>query len=312
VSVEAEMVKKTVLITGATGFLGSHLARKFVNEGYEVVILKRSFSDMQRIADITDKVVSYDIDKIDIAAPFKKHRITSVIHAATTYGKNQEEKSEIVDINLYFPLRLLEASIRNRVDVFINTDTFFDPGYKYLQAYSLSKSQFVEWLKIADSKIKIFNMKLEHIYGEMDSPLKFIPAIVIQLVERSKEIKMRKGDRKRDFIYVSDVIDAYAAVVAKRVKFKQGFHEYGVGTGRSVSIKDVVRLVKELTGNKKTFLNLEALPLEKSEMADSAADTRSIRKELGWRPKVSLPKGLQRVIAWHRNNLKIQMVPSDD
>ena len=77
---------KTILVTGATGFLGGHLLKYLVKRGYEVVVLKRSSSDISRIGKIIDHVTTYDVDKTPIELAFKSHRIDVVMHLATSYG----------------------------------------------------------------------------------------------------------------------------------------------------------------------------------------------------------------------------------
>jgi len=99
--------KMTVLLTGANGFLGSHLLKRLVNKGYNVVILKRSFSNTWRIKSYLDKIKSYDIDIIGIEKPFEEQKIDIVIHTATNYGRKKESVSDVVETNLIFSLKLL-------------------------------------------------------------------------------------------------------------------------------------------------------------------------------------------------------------
>ena len=114
-------MNKTILITGATGFLGSHITWTLFNEGFSIIILKRSFSDIWRIREIIDKIRYYDIDKVELEIPFKENEIDCIIHTATNYGKKREKISEIIETNVVFPLKLLEIA------TFFNTDTFLIP-----------------------------------------------------------------------------------------------------------------------------------------------------------------------------------------
>lgn len=125
----------TILLTGATGFLGSHILNRLLQADYKVVILKRSFSDTWRINSVLSKVKFYDLDKTPIETAFKEQKIDVVIHTATNYGRSNQLVSSIVDTNLMFSLKLLETA------AFFNTDTLL---YKYLNHYSLSKKQFIE------------------------------------------------------------------------------------------------------------------------------------------------------------------------
>ncbi|MGC8729298.1 MAG: NAD-dependent epimerase/dehydratase family protein, partial [Elusimicrobiales bacterium] len=74
-------MKKTILLTGATVFLGSHILKRFYGK-YEIIILKRSFSNTWRISNYLNKVKYYDIDKTDLSIPFKENKIDYVIHTA--------------------------------------------------------------------------------------------------------------------------------------------------------------------------------------------------------------------------------------
>lgn len=75
-----------ILLTGATGFLGSYILERLIKSDYDVVILKRSFSDTWRINHLLDQVISYDIDKVSIDQPFIDNKIRAVIHTVTNYG----------------------------------------------------------------------------------------------------------------------------------------------------------------------------------------------------------------------------------
>lgn len=140
-----------ILLTGATGFLGSHLLEALILNGYPTVILKRSFSNTWRIDHLVSDVKSYDIDKVPVERAFEKNNIATVIHTVTHYGRNQDTVSRVVETNLLFPLKLLETAVLFNTDTFFNTDTLL---YNYLNIYSLSKKQFTEWLKHFSSNIK--------------------------------------------------------------------------------------------------------------------------------------------------------------
>ncbi|MBK3333203.1 NAD(P)-dependent oxidoreductase [Persephonella atlantica] len=291
---------KTILITGATGFLGSHLTEKFLNDGHKVIILKRSFSNIWRIKHIIKNLYFYDIDKISLEKVFEENKIDVVVHTATLYGRKKEKISEIAEANFIFPLKILELAIENNIRFFINTDTSLP---KYLNYYSLSKNQFKEWLDFLSKNITAINVRLEHFFGEKDDSTKFITWLINQLLNNVKEMKLTAGEQKRDFIYIEDVKDFYSILINSLDKFDTGFHEYELGTGKAVKIKDIVLNLKKLTGNTQTYLNFGALPYRKNEIMFSQADISKIIKDFNWKPKYSLEEGLKRTIEWYRRNL---------
>jgi CDP-paratose synthetase len=281
-----------VLLTGATGFLGSHILRKLLERGYNLIILKRSISNTWRIANLLDKVKVYDIDKVGIEKPFEENRIDIVIHTATNYGRNKESASDVVETNLLFSLKLLETATFYNTDTFFNTDTLL---YKYLNFYSLSKKQFVEWLKYFSNKIQVVNLKLEHVYGPKDDDKKFVTWVVRQLIKNVDFIDLTEGDQERDFIYVDDVVDAYLLLIEKAKCLEDDYTEFDVGTGKPIKIRDFIYKVYETVAKKqpiKTRLNFGAIPYREGEFMKINENIQPLL-DLGWSPKIPLEKGIQ-------------------
>ena len=150
---------KTILVTGATGFLGSHLIESLIYQGYSVVILKRSTSNLWRISDLMPLVKSYDVDSVSVDLAFMENRIDCVIHTACHYGRNGDSVATVAETNLSFGLCVLDACLKYGTTTFINTDTLLS---KYLNNYTLSKTHFVEWLKQHSDKINVINLNIKH------------------------------------------------------------------------------------------------------------------------------------------------------
>ncbi|MEG2898665.1 MAG: NAD(P)-dependent oxidoreductase, partial [Eubacterium sp.] len=102
-----------ILLTGATGFLGSHLLKKFVSEKYNVVILKRSTSNVYRIENELKEVKSYDVDRVELSQVFEENeKFDAIVHTATCYGRQHESILQMEKTNLIFPLKLLENAVQ--------------------------------------------------------------------------------------------------------------------------------------------------------------------------------------------------------
>jgi nucleoside-diphosphate-sugar epimerase len=288
---------KNILITGATGFLGSHLLRSLVEHGYQPVVYLRSVSDTSRINDLQGKFVavhSSDKSFSEFKDILSQYRIDCVIHTATNYGRSQL-LSDIIESNVLFPLRLAEASLKHQVKLFINTDTFFGKSQfdlKYLNNYTTSKRMFGVALKELAGNLNIANMRLEHIYGEYDSEQKFITDVLIKLISNVNEIELTEGFQKRDFVYIKDVVNAYL-VVLKNYGQIIGFKEFEVGTGQSIPVKDLVKKMAHAAASK-SHLNFGAFPARQGEIQDSFADTSALRK-MGWQPEYDLETALNRI-----------------
>lgn len=297
-----------VLLTGATGFLGSHLLKALVSKGYEVVVLKRSTSDMWRLKGFENAFKSYDIDRVPLQTAFEEQPIDIVIHTACAYGKKGESMQEILETNLMFGIKLLNTSISFNSKSFFNTSTFFNIGalsYKYLNYYALSKKQFEEWLQVASDKIQVINLKLEHMFGEQDGNDKFTTWILNELKQQKPTIPLTAGTQKRDFIYIDDVVSAYLTCLKQAIQLK-AFNDIEVGTGVLTPVKTFVTLVKntleKLKGSPiETQLNFGALPYREGEIMEPQVDN-SVLCSLGWQPKRTLEENIERFVRKEINN----------
>jgi nucleoside-diphosphate-sugar epimerase len=286
-----------ILVTGATGYLGSHLVRAFLETGHRVTVLKRSFSDTARIGDLLADVSQYDLDRCSLEAVFRDQTIDAIVHAATCYGRQGESVGDLLRANVEFPARLLEVASSFGVPNFINTDTCLD---KFLNGYSLSKKQFTDWgrLLAGQRQFRFLNLVLEHFYGPGEDGSRFVSFVIGRCLQGGSEIDLTAGEQTRDFIYVDDVVRAYLTLLAEVERVEARFVEFELGSGKAVSIRHLVETIQRLTESD-ARLNFGALPYRKGEQMHSCADIRALR-QLGWSPRVSLLDGLEKTIAEER------------
>lgn len=290
-----------ILVTGATGFLGSQLVKALRLDGHTVIILKRSTSDCSRIQDVLPDLITYDTDRGEWEAPFfEQGRMDVIIHTATCYGRNNESNAMLVDANVTFPLKLLDVAIRFGTPVFLNTDTFSSAPLRlsrHLQPYNLTKRQFREWGKsMADtSSLQFINVRLEHMYGPYDNTNKFVSSVIKSCLENQPELRLTEGKQARDFIYVDDVVSAFRVLLENAACLPAGYAEYQVGTSKATSIREFVELVRQMTQSS-TVLKFGSIAYHDLEIMHSQADIRPLQA-LGWNPQVELEDGLRKVMS---------------
>jgi len=292
-----------ILLTGATGFLGSHLLEKLLDDHHEVVILKRTTSDAWRIRHRLDQVTSYNVDVEPIEAAFADQKIDAVVHTACHYGRNQDSMSQVINSNLMFGVKVLDMTIKYNAATFINTGTFFSAGSllsDYLITYSLSKKQFVEWLKQSSNKIRAVNLKLEHMYGPKDDKSKFVPWLVDKMINGNDVINLTSGEQIRDFIYINDVVAAYVMLL-KQADELPAYSEYEVGTAQPITVRHFVETLSDTVEKEKNIsvkprLNFGAVSSRQGEIMHSQANIISLAK-LGWKVTTTLEEGLKSIIA---------------
>ena len=290
-------INKSYFITGATGFLGSNLIRGLLAHNHTVYCLRRQSSNNMRLKDITEKIIWIDLESLNPMHFFTMNVIDGIIHCATDYGRKIVDPLQTIEANLILPLKLLHAAASNGISLFLNTDTMLD---KLINNYSLSKSQFTDWLNSYSDRICGINVVLEHFYGGGDDDTKFTTFVIKSLISQKDILPLTIGNQKRDFIYIDDVVAAIIILLNNSHFLKNGYYRYEIGTGKSVSIREFVDLVKSLTLNNNTVLAYGALPYRKGEIMQTKVDNSNIMK-LGWRPTVSLEEGLSRTIKFERS-----------
>jgi CDP-paratose synthetase len=286
---------KTIVLTGATGYLGSCLLKELVILGYNVVILKRSTSNTWRIKSVLNNIKFYDVDCESIEKAFTDQSIDYVIHTACHYGRNGCAASEVVDSNLMFGLKVLDACVKYKIKAFFNADTFLTNN---INIYARSKKQFCEWLFLVSDRIQIINLRIEHIYGPGNNNSNFVSWLLLQLNENIPEIKLTQGDQQRDFIYIDDVVSAFLLVLKKSETLPM-FIEFDVVTGFLITIKGFVQKLKEIyeisEGPVQTNFSFGAIPYREGEVMKIVANNLDLIN-LGWDPKFSLDYGLKKTI----------------
>lgn len=284
-----------ILVTGATGFIGSHLAKALLNHGHTLICPVRNGSQLP--FEIDSKFVEYlEYDQLIKLSNLKEKNISLVIHLATSYGRLSCENGEIAKINYYHPMQLLNLCLSENVP-FINTDTFFnvDSLQNNLKQYAFSKKLFLRDARsLIKGKNKLINLRLEHVYGPHDRNDKFIPWLIKNLLVDTEEILLTDCIQKRDFIYVDDVINAYLKVVSSLDIMHEGCLNFGVGTGVSVPVRLLVEKCHSFT-NSKSCLAFGKKERDDQEINDSYAENGNLIT-LGWSSRVSLDEGLLNTI----------------
>jgi CDP-paratose synthetase len=293
--------KKTILLTGGTGFTGSHLLAALIKEDFDIILLKRSTSATWRIREWTDLIETIDVDRQPLESAFKGKEISTVIHTACQYGRNQEDISELVESNVLFPLRLLETASKFKVDKFINFDTFFNTTsstYEHLSHYSKTKKHFIDWLVGFSDLHKIINLRFGHIYGPYDAPSKFVPWILSQLQLGIDSVSLTEGSQLRDFIYIDDVISAVIFFLKRQLD--EGYNSFDIGSGKLTTVRCFVEMVKKEIEVQKgcpcvTRLGFGDLSCRHGEIMEPDMDCRPVF-ELGWSPRATLEYGISSLI----------------
>ena len=281
---------KRILVTGSSGFIGKNLVEELKRHNAEVVTL--TYPEGKKI------------DMRDWQKIKKREDIDMVYHlAAKTYVPfSFENPRETYEVNVLGTLNLLELCRLRDVEkiVFVSSYVYGQPRYLPIDEehpvqptnpYMRSKV-FGEELCRAyniDFGIKCIIFRPFNIYGVGQSRDFLIPSIIAHL--RYGKIELKDPEPKRDFIYISDIIDAYI----KAGEFKGNFEVFNIGYGKSYSVKEITEKIVQLYG-KDVKINYKN-ERRKNEIMDTVADIRKAKEKLGWEPSVDIDAGLKSMLA---------------
>lgn len=274
-----------ILLTGATGYLGSKLAHRFLENGHTVLCIVRESASLTKLKDILGDISIGYVNHQNLSEIIVAFSPDVAVHTACLYER--QEYAPVVNANLLFPLKILKICIDCSVKKWINTDSSLPI---YLNNYALTKHQFSQWGRFHANKadITFVNLRLEHFYGEEEPENHFLPWVVGKL-KKGEQVDLTAGVQQRDFVYIGDLLDIYSRLV--EMVF-EGFVEIPIGTGDNPSIREIIEyLYSILKSNSK--LCFGAIPMREGE-PNSNCDT-SMLDSLNLTCKWSWKKGMKKI-----------------
>ena len=293
-------MQKKILITGSTGFVGRHLVKKLLQDGHSILeITRKKEKSFKLFGDATSKVVVSDIN---FKNQITKFNPDIVIHLAAhlTPGDKSEDIKKLIDSNILFISKLLNAVSRLDLDLFINTGTFaeysegdneYSPAYFYSATKTASRS-IVNYYSNTHN-FKQCTVVPYTIYGGKSESKKIID-LILESTESQRKLELTPGDQVLDFIHIDDVISFYQCLIhnVNKISDKSNFK---LGTGKGHNLKEVANKVESLT-NKKTNISWGAKDYRKCDVMYAVADLDEINNQLTWTPKVCIDIGISKLI----------------
>jgi NAD dependent epimerase/dehydratase len=312
---------RRVLVTGAGGFIGSHLVEALIAEGANVraLVHYNARGDWGNLEDLPADVLSAaDVLAGEIQDPFSVARAIAdremVFHLAALIGipYSYLAPKSYVDTNVLGTLNVLEASLKADVERVVHTSTSETYGtaqytpideYHPLQAHSPYSASKIGADKIAESYFRstglpITTLRPFNTFGPRQSLRAVIPAVIGQALG-AEEIRMGSLEPVRDFTYVVDTARAFIAVALSPSAVGATLN---AGTGTGIAIGDLAQLIIRLTDSPaKIVHDQQRVRPEMSEVLELVCDSGRVRELTGWRPIYELQEGLERTIAWMRD-----------
>ena len=322
-----------ILVTGGAGFIGSHLVDRLVKEKHKVIVIDNLSTGKKENLNPQAKFYKLDIRSPKISDVFKKERPEAVFHLAAQIDlrKSVENPVEDAKINILGSLNILQNFIRinqlnprksvskfifastggaiyGDADIIPTTETYPEMP---LSPYGIEKLVFDKYLNYY---YKVFglpyvSLRLANVFGPRQNSKgeagviaifcdkmlsgKFTPHRTRSGV--GQPIINGSGKQTRDYVYVDDVVEAGILAFKKK---KIGI--FNIGTAQETDVNAIFRKIRKLINSNCKEIHIPEKP---GEQKTSCLDCSKAKKELGWKPKYNLDRGLKETVEWFKNKL---------
>jgi nucleoside-diphosphate-sugar epimerase len=300
-----------ILVTGAAGFIGSHLVRLLVREGHSVCALIWPEGPAERLVDCIDQVRVFSIDLNDSQAV---RSMTSevlpecAIHLAwyAVPGKYLSAPENLDCVSATIALAGALASVGCRRFVAAGTCFEYDWDYGFLSEeitplrprslYGVCKNAAREILQAYCEKMGMpfAWTRIFYLYGPQEAEVRLVPSVIRALLS-GQTAKCTQGEQIRDYLHVEDVASALWAVARSHLT-----GPVNIGSGNPVKVRTIVETIAQLL-HREENVALGALPADPQEPPVLLADVRRLAKVVGWKPSLSLKDGLLETCQWWKS-----------
>lgn len=315
---------KKVLVTGADGFIGSHLVERLVAQGAQVkaFVYYNSFNSWGWL----DTLPSQTMNKVEVFAGDVRdpngvleatEKADVVFHLAALIGIpfSYHSPDSYVDTNIKGTLNILQAARKNGVKKIIHTSTSevygtaqyapideahpINPQSPYAATKSAADELALSFYRSFDLPVAI--LRPFNTFGPRQSARAIIPTILSQICAGQGVIKLGNLDATRDFNYVTDTVGAFLKVAEIPQTVGQIFN---AGSSTEISIRELVDLIQKIAKKKiKVITERKRLRPGKSEVERLVCNADKLQSVCDWKSRVSLEQGLKLTLAWLRKNV---------
>ena len=301
-----------VLVTGGAGFIGSHVVDGLIEQGYEVVVVDNLSTG--KAENVNPKAMFYQVDicSPELAEIFDRERPELVNHQAaqTVIQKSMEDPVFDAMQNILGSLNLISQCVRFGAKKIVYASSggavYGEPRYRPVDEdhpiapisyYGISKYTVEHYLRLSglEYQLSYAVLRYANVYGPRQNPRAEAGVVAIftrQMLHGERPTIFGKGDKTRDYVYVSDVVRA------NLLAMERGNNDiYNIGTGVETLDQTIFDLLAELTGYQG---KAHYAPVRKGEIYRICLDYSKARKEIGWQPQFSLKEGLKETVNYYR------------
>jgi len=308
--------KRKALISGAAGFIGSHLCTSLEKNGWHVTALDLPQANWWRHAELTINPIRIEInlaDSLSLKHICKNNYFDCVFHlsAMTDVSRDVKLLDVLIQENIITTNNLLSLlkDHAGRIIIVGTCEEYGNGAVPFLEEQREIAVSPYSWSKICATHLaelyrRIFEAPVMVVrpfltYGPLQTNNMFVPA-TIRAALQGESLMMTKGEQTRDFNFVSDIVDGLVRM-AEVINCEE--YILNLGSGIETTIASVAQLIYQLCGSKNQPC-LGSIPYRPGETMHFYCDNQRAQKILNWRPRVTLREGLMRTIEWYRNYLQ--------
>ncbi len=299
-----------ILVTGASGFVGACAARESLRRGHEVHVLLRNQSNPWRLQSVWERLHVHRGDATDadtVRSVVRRVRPRAVLHLATHGAyESQADARSILRTNVFGTYNLLEASAEAGVEVFVNTGSSSEYGFKNAPMresdllepnsfYAIGKAAQTHLCRFLAQRVSmgIAVFRLFSVYGPWEEPTRLIPTL-LHRAAAGLPLHMVSPQVARDFVFVDDVVDA---LLQFSTLSKMRGEVINLGSGSETTLEQVVREVLDLCQST-SEVHWGAMTARQWDSNRWVSDPARADALLGWKARHSLSQGLARTAEW--------------
>jgi nucleoside-diphosphate-sugar epimerase len=300
-----------IAITGATGFLGSHLVQEIVSRGSSPILLARN--------SLREPLPCVEMDLAEprlIWRALQEAKPDTLFHLAGVLGRGDSRAASLAcaDLNISATLHVLDAAMEARVRRIVIIGSAEEYGeqdgpmhedlpLQPVSPYGIAKAATTRFAQALHKRsgCPVVVVRPFSVYGPGQPASMFI-AQAVEAVVRNLPFRMSHGEQRRDLLYVDDLVRGLIAAASERDIEGQVIN---LGSGQPVRLRDVAKRIWQLTDSAAPLL-IGARSATMEQLHDTWADISRAHEMLGWRPQVDLDSGLRETIRWARAQFALE------
>ncbi|MCH7517291.1 MAG: NAD-dependent epimerase/dehydratase family protein [Bacteroidetes bacterium] len=304
-----------ILVTGGAGFIASHIADKFIEEGHEVVILDDLSTGFEKNINPKAKFVKLNIRDEKVADLFEEEKFDVVNHHAAQMDVRRSVVDPAFDANtnILGTINLLQNSVKHGVNKFMFASTggavygeqeCFPADENHptnpVSPYGISKLSVEKYLYFYfnEHKLNYTILRYANIYGPRQNPFGEAGVVAIfstKLLKGDQPIINGTGEQTRDYVFVKDVVKANLLTLSD-----EECEIYNVGTGIETNVNELFKVLNVIVGNSQEEKHG---PAAAGEQMRSVITSEKLFNKFDWKPSIKLIKGLEETADFFKNNL---------